>query len=90
MIEIGVRDALSQLAHGPHHALVHSASRGYLESQWWAEQGFAVVVADGRGTPGTPSWEREVRFDLAGAALADQVDALQAVAAAHPRTRFSK
>ena len=69
---------------GPHHALVHSAARGYLEAQWWAEQGFAVVVADGRGTPGTPSWEREVRFDLAGAPLADQVDALQAVAAAHP------
>ncbi|MFI5099670.1 MAG: DPP IV N-terminal domain-containing protein, partial [Actinomycetes bacterium] len=69
---------------GPHVALVHSAARGYLEAQWWAEQGFAVVVADGRGTPGTPSWEREVRFDLAGPPLADQVDALQAVAAAHP------
>jgi dipeptidyl-peptidase-4 len=69
---------------GPHHGLVHTAARGYLESQWWADQGFAVVVADGRGTPGTPSWEREVRYDLAGAPLADQVGALHAVAAAHP------
>ena len=25
---------------------------GYLVSQWFADQGFAVVVADGRGTPG--------------------------------------
>ncbi len=69
---------------GPHHALVRTAACGYLESQWWADQGFAVVVADGRGTPGTPSWEREVRLDLATAPLADQVDALHAVAAANP------
>jgi dipeptidyl-peptidase-4 len=69
---------------GPHHALVHTAARGYLEPQWWADQGFAVVIADGRGTPGTPSWEREVRLDLATAPLADQVEALHAVAVAHP------
>ena len=69
---------------GPHHGLVHSAARGYLESQWWADQGFAVVVADGRGTPGSPSFERTVRFDLATAPVQDQVAALQAVAADHP------
>jgi dipeptidyl-peptidase-4 len=69
---------------GPHHGLVHTAARGYLESQWWADQGFAVVVADGRGTPGSPSFERAVRFDLATAPVVDQVDALQAVAAANP------
>ena len=69
---------------GPHHGLVHSAARGYLESQWWADQGFAVVVADGRGTPGSPSLERAVRLDLATAPVEDQVAALQAVAADHP------
>ena len=69
---------------GPHHGLVHTAARGYLESQWWADQGFAVVVADGRGTPGSPSFERAVRFDLATAPVEDQVAALQAVAADHP------
>ncbi|MFK4106796.1 DPP IV N-terminal domain-containing protein, partial [Streptomyces sp. NPDC019531] len=32
-----------------------------LLSQWFAEQGFAVLTIDGRGTPGRgPDWEREV------------------------------
>ena len=69
---------------GPHHARVRATARAYLESQWWADQGFCVVVADGRGTPGVPSWERAVRLDLAGPPVQDQVDALAAVAAAHP------
>ena len=69
---------------GPHHTQVHTAARAYLESQWWADQGFCVVVADGRGTPGKPSWERTVRLDLAGPPVQDQVDALAAVAAMHP------
>ncbi|AIA02155.1 S9 family peptidase [Streptomyces noursei] len=48
-------------------------------SQWFAEQGFAVLVADGRGTPGRgPRWEKEVHGDQLGPALADQVDALRA------------
>jgi dipeptidyl-peptidase-4 len=69
---------------GPHHAEVVTAARSYLESQWWADQGFAVVVVDGRGTPGKPSWERAVRLDLATGVLDDQVEALQALAAAEP------
>jgi len=69
---------------GPHGRLVQPSARGYLESQWWADQGFAVIVADGRGTPGAPSWERAVHHDLAGPPLDDQVAALAAVAAAHP------
>jgi len=69
---------------GPHHRLVHSSARGFLESQWWADQGFCVIVADGRGTPGTPSWERTVRLDLTNPPLEDQVAALHAVARAWP------
>src|SRR5262249_47036138 len=69
---------------GPHHGMVHAAARGYLESQWWADQGFAVVVADGRGTPGTPSFEGAVAFDRATAPVEDQVAALAAVAADNP------
>jgi dipeptidyl-peptidase-4 len=65
---------------GPHFTRVRTAARAYLESQWWADQGFCVVVADGRGTPGTPSWERTVRLDLATLPLEDQVAALHAVA----------
>ena len=53
----------------------------YLTSQWFAEQGFAVVIADGRGTPGRgPAWERAVAGDLADPVLEDQVDALRAAA----------
>ncbi|HEX6343896.1 S9 family peptidase [Umezawaea sp.] len=67
---------------GPHAQRVLSARNAYLASQWLADQGFAVLVADGRGTPGRgPVWEREIAFDFAGSTLEDQVDALQAVAA---------
>jgi dipeptidyl-peptidase-4 len=56
-----------------------------LVSQWFAEQGFAVLVADGSGTPGRgPGWEREVYGDLFGPVLEDQVTALQEAARLHP------
>jgi dipeptidyl-peptidase-4 len=46
--------------------------------QWFAEQGFAVLVADGRGTPGRgPVWEREVHGDMFGPVLDDQVTAVR-------------
>jgi dipeptidyl-peptidase 4 len=70
---------------GPHAQRVVAARGAYLTSQWFAEQGFAVVVVDGRGTPGRgPEFERAVWGDLAGPVLDDQVDALQALAAEHP------
>jgi dipeptidyl-peptidase 4 len=57
----------------------------YLTSQWLADQGFAVLVVDGRGTPGRgPAWERSIRDDFAGATLDDQIDALHAAAAQYP------
>ena len=67
---------------GPHAQRVVKARGAYLTSQWFAEQGFAVVIADGRGTPGRgPEWERAVAGDLAGPVLEDQVDALRDAAA---------
>jgi dipeptidyl-peptidase-4 len=52
-----------------------------LVAQWFAEHGFAVLVADGRGTPGRgPEWERAVHGDLFGAVLEDQVTALREAA----------
>jgi dipeptidyl-peptidase-4 len=70
---------------GPHHRQVLAARDRFLVAQWFADQGFAVLVADGRGTPGRgPAWERAVHHDLAGPALDDQVEALHAVAAGHP------
>ncbi|HEY0542557.1 MAG TPA: prolyl oligopeptidase family serine peptidase [Actinoallomurus sp.] len=56
-----------------------------LVSQWFAEQGFAVLVADGRGTPGRgPEWERAVHGDLFGPVLDDQVTALREAARLRP------
>jgi dipeptidyl-peptidase 4 len=70
---------------GPHHRRVLAARDRFLVSQWFADQGFAVLVTDGRGTPGRgPAWERAVWRDLAGPVLDDQVEALAAVAADHP------
>lgn len=55
-----------------------------LVAQWFAEQGFAVLVTDGRGTPGRgPDWEREVHGDLFGPVLDDQVAALHEAARLH-------
>jgi dipeptidyl-peptidase-4 len=70
---------------GPHAQRVLAANGAYLTSQWFADQGFAVIVADGRGTPGRgPAFEREVLGDLATPALDDQVDALQGAATHYP------
>ena len=70
---------------GPHALRVTRSHNAYLASQWFADQGFAVIVTDGRGTPGRGSdWERAVHGDLAGPTLDDQVDALHAVAEQGP------
>ncbi|WP_406448212.1 S9 family peptidase [Streptomyces sp. NBC_00876] len=54
-------------------------------AQWFAEQGFAVLVTDGRGTPGRgEAWEKSVHGDRLTAVLEDQIDALHAAAALHP------
>ena len=70
---------------GPHAQRVLHAHNAYLTSQWFADQGFAVVISDGRGTPGRGSaWERAVHRDLASVPLDDQVAALQATARDFP------
>jgi dipeptidyl-peptidase 4 len=64
---------------------VLKARRLFNEPQWLADQGFAVVVADGRGSPGRgPGWERAFYLDLATPALDDQVAALEAVLERYP------
>jgi dipeptidyl-peptidase-4 len=66
---------------GPGMQRVVAAQSAFASPQWFAEQGFAVIVADGRGTPGRgPGWERAVTRDLAGPVLEDQVAALAAAA----------
>ena len=75
---------------GPHAQRVLQARGAFTSSQWFADQGFAVVVVDGRGTPGRgAAWERAVHRDLATPVLEDQVDALarRRRARAGPRPR---
>ncbi len=76
---------------GPHAQRVQKAAALYHSSQWFADQGFAVLVVDGRGTPGRgPAFEREVRGDLAGPVLDDQIDALHAAAVMEPSLDLSR
>ncbi|MEI8082566.1 MAG: prolyl oligopeptidase family serine peptidase, partial [Actinomycetes bacterium] len=70
---------------GPRAQRVIESGRSFAETQWLADQGFAVIVADGRGSSGRgPAWEREVFGDLADVPLQDQVDALAGVAELFP------
>jgi dipeptidyl-peptidase-4 len=76
---------------GPHAQRVLQARAAFLSSQWFADQGFAVVVVDGRGTPGRGSaWERAIHLDVAGPVLEDQLDALHALAEVEPRLDLSR
>jgi dipeptidyl-peptidase 4 len=69
---------------GPHAQRVLSTRNAYLGPQWLADQGFAVLIADGRGTPGRGSaWERAIAFDPGAITLDDQIDALHAAAEEH-------
>lgn len=70
---------------GPHAQRVLKAQIPHLTSQWFADQGFAVLVVDNRGTPGRgPIFEREVWGDLAAPVLEDQLAALDAAAERFP------
>ncbi|MFE0359376.1 prolyl oligopeptidase family serine peptidase [Streptomyces nigra] len=70
---------------GPHGQRVVAAHNPHLTSQWFADQGFAVIVADGRGTPGrSPAWEKAVKDDIAAVVVQDQVDALESLAERFP------
>jgi dipeptidyl-peptidase 4 len=76
---------------GPHGKRVVAARGAYLSPQWFAEQGFAIVIADGRGTPGRgPAWDRAVTADLAEPVLDDQVEALQSAAEQVPDLDLSR
>ncbi|MFF3687788.1 prolyl oligopeptidase family serine peptidase [Streptomyces sp. NPDC002187] len=70
---------------GPGMQVVTKA-RGWWTAvcQWYAEQGFAVLATDGRGTPGRGvQWQREILGDRLSPVLADQVAALHAAAERH-------
>ena len=65
---------------GPHAQTVVRSSRAYLEEQWLADQGYVVIVADGRGMAGRgPAWDRLARHDFVGT-IDDQVEVLHEIA----------
>ena len=65
--------------------VVRVRSGAFCEDQWFAEHGFAVLVADGRGTPGRgPAWDKTIYGDTLSAPVEDQVDAVQSVAERFP------
>jgi dipeptidyl-peptidase-4 len=70
---------------GPHAQRVVASPLSLATEQWLADCGFAVVVVDGRGSPGVaPSCEAAIAADLAGPPLADQIEGLRAAVAAFP------
>lgn len=65
---------------GPGHQEVTLSQAAYWDAQWWADQGFLVVTADGRGTTGRgPRWDREIFHDMKRVTLADQIEAVHAL-----------
>ncbi len=70
---------------GPHHAEVRHARGSYRPAQWFADRlGAAVLLIDGRGTPGRgAAWDRAVHLDFS-VTLQDQVDGLLAAAERWP------
>lgn len=76
---------------GPHAQRVLSSFQGFTSAQWFADQGFVVVVADGRGTPGRGSeWERAVFSDLATPVLDDQLSVLDALQEVCPQADLTR
>ncbi|MCM2389098.1 prolyl oligopeptidase family serine peptidase [Streptomyces albipurpureus] len=69
---------------GPRGQRVYAAQNSHLTSQWFADQGFAVIVADGRGSRGrSPAWEKSIK-DNFPLTLDDQIDALHNLAERYP------
>lgn len=65
---------------GPGFQQVVESQSFYWDAQWWADQGYIVVTADGRGTTGRgPKWDRAIYETMKSVTLEDQVDAVRAL-----------
>ncbi|WP_371501294.1 prolyl oligopeptidase family serine peptidase [Kitasatospora sp. NBC_00374] len=70
---------------GPGAQAVAAEPRRWQHRQWWADQGFAVVTTDNRGTPFvSPGFTRAIFRRFSRVALDDQVAALRALGERHP------
>lgn len=75
---------------GPHAQRVLRHAGMYLSSAWFAAQGFAVLIIDGRGTPGrNPLFEHAIAGNFA-LTLEDQIDGLHAAKAYEPRLDLTR
>lgn len=65
---------------GPGFQQVVENQSFYWDAQWWADQGYIVVTADGRGTTGRgPKWDRAIYETMKSVTLEDQIDAVRAL-----------
>ena len=65
---------------GPGFQQVVENQSFYWDAQWWADQGYIVVTADGRGTTGRgPKWDRAIYETMKSVTLEDQVGAVRAL-----------
>ncbi|MFJ9342853.1 prolyl oligopeptidase family serine peptidase [Streptomyces sp. NPDC101733] len=70
---------------GPCFQDVSAEPLRWQHRQWWADQGFAVVTVDNRGTPYvSPAFTHAVYRGFSDVTLDDQVAALRALGARHP------
>ncbi|KAA0917808.1 S9 family peptidase, partial [Streptomyces apricus] len=65
--------------------VVHTDRWHHAVNQWFADQGFAVLSVDGRGTPGRDrAWATAVHGDQLMPVIEDQADAVRAAAELFP------
>lgn len=70
---------------GPGYQDVSAEPRRWQAKQWWADQGFAVVTVDNRGTPYvSPAFTHAMYRGFSEVTLEDQVAALRALGTRHP------
>jgi dipeptidyl-peptidase-4 len=70
---------------GPHGPQVQNGALSYAIDQWFADQGFVVIVADNRGTGGRgPAWDHAIYQDFVSPVIEDQVNAIADVAKHFP------
>lgn len=70
---------------GPHGPQVQNGALCYAIDQWFADQGFVVIIADNRGTGGRgPAWDHAIYQDFVTPVLDDQVAAIADVAKHFP------
>ncbi|MFI6602328.1 prolyl oligopeptidase family serine peptidase [Nonomuraea sp. NPDC050536] len=76
---------------GPGHQVIAAEPGRWIRKQWWADQGFAVVTIDNRGTPNVGvSFGRAIFRRFSQVALDDQVSGLHELAEKHPDLDLSR